>query len=112
MSPKDRKIIEANPNIAPYDLLTTHGLSKGGFDELVAMNDKQVDNMLKAGTPRLVADISKSIPAMPRIMPHLQASEGEQVRLRSKNGTGQGALIDKRQAIKLTTKYPNDYEIG
>lgn len=110
MSPKDRRIVEANPNVTPYDLHISHGLSKGGFDELIAIADQKADNMLKAGTPRLTPDITKSLPAMPQIAPHLQVSS-EQVTLRSKGGSGHGALIDRAQAMKIITKYPGDYEI-
>lgn len=111
MSPKDSKIIATNPGATPYDLHTQFGLSKGGFNELIARQDTEADNVLKAGKPTLRPDISKSLPAMPNTMPHLQPSN-EQVRLISKGGSGHGALVDRQQAEKMIRKYPNDYTIA
>lgn len=111
MSPKDRRIIDANPGVAPYDLQMSYGLSKGGFDELVKLNDTQIDNMLKAGKPTLRANPAMALPATPHTMPHLQIS-GEQVTLRSKGGSGHGALMDRGQAMRMVQKYPHQYEIG
>jgi len=109
MSPKDQQIINANPTMTPYDLMTSKGLSQGGFNELVANADKNADNILKAGVPKLSPNVNAAIPVLTVHQPF--NGTGSQVTLRGKKGTGNGTLMDRQQAEKMVRKYPNDFEI-
>lgn len=109
MSPKDQQIINANKGATPYDLLTKHGLSQGGFNELTAIADEQAANVLKAGTPKLSPNVAAAIPVTTVHQP--LPNQGQQVILRGKKGIGNGTLMDRQLAEKQVRKYPNDYEI-
>lgn len=109
MSPKDSKIIKANQDATPYELMTKHGLSQGGFDEMVALADAQNTNILKAKTPILSPNVAAAIPNTTVHQPYERSSE--QVTLRGKKGSGNGTLMSRVQAEKMVRKYPNDFEI-
>jgi len=113
MSPKDQKIINANPTATPYELQMNFGISQGGFIELVAINDEKANNVLKAGTPRLSPNAHLQLPAQPVIQPFNASlsAQSQQVILRGKNGSGNGTLISRIQAEKMVRKYPQAYEI-
>jgi len=110
MSPKDQQIINSHPNTTPYDLQMKHGLSQGGFNELIAAEDKKADNILKAKTPVLSPNIKAAIPVTTMHQP-LNRAGAAQATLRGKKGIGNGTLMDRAQAEKMVRKYPNDYEI-
>lgn len=109
MSPKDQQIIKSNPGASPYDLMTKFNLSKGGYNELVAIADEQATNILKAGTPRMVANPKAAIPVTTVYQP--RPDMNEQVTLRSKDGSTQGTLMSRTVAEKMRRKYPNKFEI-
>ncbi len=109
MSPKDQKIINANPDATPYELQMNFGLSQGGFNELVAISDENTSNILKAKTPVLSPNIRAAIPQTTVHQP--LPGQGQQVTLRGKKGSGNGTLMDRQQAEKMVRKYPNDFEI-
>lgn len=112
MSPKDQRIVSANPGVTPYDLQMTHGLSQGGFNELVAVADEKASNVLKAGTPKLAPAAHLALPAQPVTQPYISGSNGSsQVVLRGRKGSGNGTLMDRGRAEKMVSKYPQDYEI-
>ncbi len=108
MSPKDQQIIKANPTATPYELHATLGLSKGGFNELIAVEDEKADNVLKAKTPILRPDLRAAIPVTTM---HQPIGHGSQVTLRGKKGNGNGTLMSRIVAEKMVKKYPKDFEI-
>lgn len=57
MSNNDKKIIEKFPQATPYDLLTIHGISKAGYEELLASNDaKDISKIAQKPGNLLVPD--------------------------------------------------------
>ena len=57
MSKNDEKIIKKFPEATPYDLLTVHGLSQAGYNELITVNDsKEVEKLTQKPGNLLVPD--------------------------------------------------------
>ncbi len=110
MSPKDQRIINNNPNVSPYDLQMTFGLSQGGFNELIALQDEKASNVLKAGVPRLSPNLNAAIPVTTVAQP-FTGKQSAQVTLRGKKGSGNGTLMSRSIAEAKVAKYPDDYEI-
>lgn len=105
MKKADQKIISDNPKISPHDLLTMHGLSQQGFEELVAMGDKQGSLAQEARPPKkLVPQGIIKQPIIPVLsQPGREPISEDKVRLIPPNG-GTGTIMNRIPAEALARR--------
>lgn len=112
MSPADKAIIKANPNVSAYDLLTKHGLSQGGYNELVAKANENANATLKPTQPRPASSAPPTLTAQPILTPMSQyTGSSEKVTLRAKNSVGNGMEVSRERAESMMRRYPGQYQI-
>lgn len=120
MSKSDERIIEANPGVTAYDLLSTFGLSQKGYGELMAKGDPQPKKVL---TPQIVEKVNaiatnmlipeKVVPMLHNIQPALSQpaiNHGGDVIVLTKL-TGKRSPMTKFAADRLVRKFPTTYAI-
>lgn len=111
MTKKDQGIIDANAGVSPHDLLTLHGLSENGFNELVSGKENEAQVNLNSRKP-VVPNMGHILkPELSHVLPHQAHSTGERVRVVPINGSGHGTEMDKVHAEKFVRSYPNEYKI-
>ena len=117
MTKNDQKIIEKNPSIAPYDLLTSHGLSQGGYNELLATNDKKEAEKIAVKPSNLLVPDKIVESARHRAMPQTttlnsptRGVDHETVMVRNKD-TGKEFKLSRFAAERWIKKKGMAYEI-
>jgi hypothetical protein len=129
---KDQRIVNENPTLTAYQLLTEKGLSQEKYDELVKEGyqpkitpptperiqpevKKWAD--VKAETPKTAkwADVKAkpSIRPMAKTQPYqspVQGNSQDQAYLINKQ-TGKQLYMSKNQALRMKRKYPAIYDV-
>lgn len=122
MTTADKKIVKDNPGMTPYDLMTTKGLSETAFNELVAAEDADAQNKLKAnpapevkprGATKPTNVLKASITPHIENLPHMQqgGSRSDKVRVVPISG-GSGTEMSRVHAESLVRKNPTKYRIN
>lgn len=114
MTKADKAIKDKFPNATPHDLLTMHGMSEQGFNEIVAEMDVQAQ---QAQTFKPIPVLKPANILQPqRIIPVLSSTEyvnpNEGKVLLVPPGGGTGTWINKRdaeKAVKHNPKYKIKY---
>lgn len=92
MTKNDSKIMEKYPGANPYDLLTIHGLSQGGYNELLAVADKkEADKITNKPSNLLVPDKiiesarHRAIPQTATLQAATRATDHDTVTMRNRD---------------------------
>ena len=115
MNAKDKKIISANPNKAPYELLQL-GLSQEGFAELDKQSTSGIVNKINAQTVELnKLKAATPVPtdkhvAKPTLTTYEPNKTGDLVMVRNKK-TGLSTPMSGTTARAYVSKYKDKYEI-
>ncbi len=104
MTQKDQQIIDSNPGKMPIELLHA-GLSKKGFDEIVAKSDAAAQAGLTS--TRLRPDLSR---VLSNNVNQPVVSGLKKVRIKPLGG-GMGTEMTESAALKLMKRNPNKYKI-
>jgi len=116
MTANDGKIIKKYPEATPYDLLTKHGLSQGGYEELLAKASgtakapeaqKEKTNLL---VPAAIKENTKHrIEPNTSVLPQRgRASDAHAVRLKE-NSTGKEFTLSQFAADRWLRKHGTRY---
>lgn len=132
---KDQRIINENPTLTAYQLLTEKGLSQEKYDELVADNyqPKQAEkitppepiqptvkkwNELKQEPPQKTVKWSAqkataSVRPMPKTNDYVSPYKGpsEDLAWLINKKTGRQTRMSKNHAMRMKRKYPNEYDV-
>lgn len=119
MTKNDKNIIDKNPGVSPYDLLTKHNLSQAAYDELLKSNDekdKQVIENQKAANNLLIPDEVKAttkhrIEPSTSNLPVQSRHDSATVMVHNKH-SGKRFKLSEYAATRLVRKFPSEYEIS
>ena len=112
-SPKDKHIIQSNPDMSPYDLLHQKGLSTRAYEKLIDEkgNEKNTERSKEEEpiTPHSVEPVAhKAEPHKPKLH-EIKESFGDTKTVVSKSGIPQ--RMNTKQAMWLINNFPNEYKL-
>lgn len=122
LSKRDMGIIAANPDMSAMELHQVGGLSKAGFDIIVAMeaageNWKDsgaaptAPKQARSGPVRLTPNASgMPAPANQPILQPLVQDAKNTVKVRATDGVGNGVHLNPRIAARMKRMYPNQFK--